>query len=145
MEYVLEKFCQETGQWVNKGKPHIWFSPDTPIYVKGSICSNLGVVSTRTLVVYLGVPVLHGRVLNATYQYLLDKVNKKLAGWKLKTLSRVARVVLIKSSLAVIPIYSMQTMMVPKMILKGIERCCRRFFLGEHKAEVIHHSLVQAV
>lgn len=75
------------------------------------------------------------------YQYLLDKVRKKLEGWKLHTLFRTARVALIKSALAASPIYFMQMTTIPKTILKEIECCCRQLTWGEMDGDCKLHTI----
>jgi hypothetical protein len=36
---------------------------------------------------YLGAPMIHQRISKQSFAYLLDKMCKKLSGWKAKTLS----------------------------------------------------------
>ena len=51
-----------------------------------------------TTLVYLGSPIIHkGRVGNA-FNFILDKVQSKLAGWKSRLLSKLGRLVLAKSA-----------------------------------------------
>lgn len=68
---------------------------------------------------YLGVPTINGRSSKREYQYLVDKVNGKLAGWKSKTLSLAGRATLIQSALSTIPLYTMQTTKLP-LVMKLI-------------------------
>lgn len=78
---------------------------------------------------YLGVPLTtkhHTRL----FKYLLDRANTKLAGWKMQNLSRAARLLLIKSTLTALPMYTMQSVALPNSILTGLERSCRNFFWG---------------
>jgi len=51
------------------------------------ICKVLEMSCTDDLGRYLGVPTLHGQVTRATYQGVIDRVDKQLAGWKSKCLS----------------------------------------------------------
>nr|POE46375.1 hypothetical protein CFP56_55234 [Quercus suber] len=53
-----------------------------------------------------------------TYQYLVDKIQKKIEGWQAKYLSVASCVTLIKSSVASIPLYAMQTTL---LLQKAIE------------------------
>ena len=54
---------------------------------------------------YLGIP--FGANLNQveTWQPMLDKIRKRLSNWKVNILSKVGRVVLIKSVLNNLPMY----------------------------------------
>lgn len=141
MKNVLETFGLETGQRVYQWKTLIQFSLNTLSYVWGSFCLNFGVASINCFGTYLGVPVLHERAMITIYQYLLDKVRKKLEGWKLHTLFRTARVALIKSALAASPIYFMQMTTIPKTILKEIECCCRQLIWGEMDGDCKLHTI----
>jgi len=71
---------------------------------------------------YLGVPTLHGRVTKATYQELVSKIDRKLAGWKAKCVSLAA--------IIAIPTYTMQTARVPRSICNEVDKKIRRFLWG---------------
>lgn len=128
---------------MNWSKTIIWFSSSSPSYQRSSICSSLGVLATTSLGRYLGVPILHQRVCKTTYQYLVDKVRHKLASWKIRTLSRTTRLVLIKSTLLAIPLYTMQLVAIPKCILNEIGKLCRAFFWGEVGGQRKLHSQIR--
>lgn len=78
---------------------------------------------------YLGIPLFHSKPTKA-FDYLVDRAQKRLAKWKMSSISRVARLVLIKSTLLSLPTYAMQTCILPKKISKAIEKICRDFFWG---------------
>ena len=50
------------------------------------------------------------------YQYLVDKIQKRIEGWQAKYVSMAGSVTLIKSSAASIPIYAMQTTLLPRKL-----------------------------
>lgn len=138
MDHVLADFCAILGQSISRNKSTVWFSPNTPVYLQHSICSAFHIPSTRNLGTYLGIPLIHGRTRVAHFRYILDKAHRRLAGWKIKSLSRAARLVLIKSTLAALPLYSMQVFKLPASIVQHLTRLCRNFFWGS-TAE--HHTL----
>lgn len=141
MEHVLEEFCQISGQRINSNTSRVWLSPNTPSYLRNIICSSFGILATASLGKYLGVPLLHNRITKHTYHFLLDKIRRKLASWKMKLLSQATRMVLIKSTLAAIPLYVMQSVAIPKGTLGEIERLCRRFFWGGSDDQRRMHTL----
>ena len=49
-----------------------------------SISSVIGIPITDDLGKYLGVPTLSRRVNKATFQYVIDRVDKRLTGWRTK-------------------------------------------------------------
>lgn len=68
-------------------------------------------------------------------------MNHRLAGWKLKSLSHAARLLLIKSTLRAIPIYSMQTNRVPANTIKEVEGLCRNFFWSSTREHRCMHTI----
>lgn len=124
MEHILGVFCGNFGERMNMNKSRIWFSPDTPNYLRNSIYAEFKITPTLDLGVYLSVPLVHGRVWKRHYQYLIERTEKRLAGWKIKFLSKAARTVLLSSTLC-LPVYAMQTTVVPKMVVGQLERLCR--------------------
>ncbi|CAN1135031.1 Putative ribonuclease H protein At1g65750 [Linum perenne] len=90
----------------------------------------MGIRATQDLGHYLGVPLLHGRITRNTYEFLLTRLDDKLAGWKANTLSLAGRVTLASSVLNSIPSYVMQTTALPGYICEGIDRKIRNFIWG---------------
>ncbi|CAN1142695.1 Putative ribonuclease H protein At1g65750 [Linum perenne] len=91
---------------------------------------ELGFAETNDLGRYLGVPVLHGRINKGTHKYLIERIDKKLEGWKRNTLSLAGRVTLASSVLNSIPAYAMQTTLLPASITKDIDARIRNFVWG---------------
>lgn len=129
MEHTLATFCGLSGQRVNKSR--LWFSPNTPLYLRNSICSEFGVLPSTDLGMYLGAPLIHGRLRCRHFQFLLDKASRRLAGWKTKLLSRAARTTLIVSTLTTLPFYSMQTALIPRSVLHHLDKMSHGFFWAE--------------
>lgn len=61
MEFLLVQFCGQSGQRFNRAKSRVWFSPNTPGYLRHSICLEFKVIATTNLETYLGVPLFHKR------------------------------------------------------------------------------------
>ncbi|CAA0820468.1 RNA-directed DNA polymerase (reverse transcriptase)-related family protein [Striga hermonthica] len=57
---------------------------------------------------YLGIPILHGRVTRNAYSHIVDKVESRLAKWRMNTFSMVGRLTLTQTVLSTLPYYSMQ-------------------------------------
>jgi len=66
----------------------------------------------------LGVPLDHSKLTRADLQPLVDKFFKRIASWRGKLLSLVARALLIKTCLASIPIYHLSFFKFPKCAIK---------------------------
>lgn len=71
---------------------------------------------------YLGVPFCKTIPKATTFSNLIDRVNRKLAAWKLRSLSFDGRGMLIKSAAQTIPAYTMQTYLISKSICSEIDK-----------------------
>ena len=78
------------------------------------------------------MPILHGKISKGIYAAILEKIDKRLSGWKVDRLSFVGRVTLAKSVLNAIPSYVMQTIKLPRSLCDTIDRNIRSFIWGSH-------------
>ena len=123
-------FCDMAGQKVNKNKSKIFFSPNVSVQVKLDICQQLGIQATNNLGRYLGFPILHkGRNGNA-YNFVIERVQDKLAGWKARVLSPAGKRVLINSASTPIVEYYMQCCALPANVCKAVDKLHRDFLWG---------------
>lgn len=76
------------------------------------------------------MPILSGRKGRDDYSFIVHKVQRKLSGWKAKTLSQAGRVQLAQSCIMSIPSYVMQTAIIPSSICDEVEHLCRDFIWG---------------
>jgi hypothetical protein len=56
---------------------------------------------------YLGIPLHYQKLRRDDLQPLVDKIIKRIAGWREKLLNKAGRIILIKACLASIPVYLM--------------------------------------
>lgn len=127
----LHQFCEASGQRVSFEKSRVWLSPNTPRQKKWIISSKLGMQLTSDLGKYLGVPMLHGRVTKAIYEELSNRVQGRLAGWKMSQLSMAGRTVLVQSAASTIATYTMQSTKLPTGVCRNIDMASRKFIWGE--------------
>ncbi|XP_050222138.1 uncharacterized protein LOC126672232 [Mercurialis annua] len=127
---ILQTFCKASGQRVNNEKTKVLFSSNISNNMGNMIANNLGFSKTSDLGKYLGMDLIHGRVLNKHSKGLMDRINSRLASWKTRVLSMAGRSTLIKSVVSSIPIYSMQTMAIPMGHCNQIEADSRKFLWG---------------
>ncbi|XP_039021250.1 uncharacterized protein LOC120153344 [Hibiscus syriacus] len=106
IQRILGGFCESSGH-------------------KEDISSGFQFIRVDELGKYLGVPLLYSRATRATYQYIVQRVRDRLAGWRTKTLSFAGRITLAKSVLCAIPSYAMQSCYFPKKVLSNEERSRR--------------------
>jgi hypothetical protein len=85
------------------------------------IAHVLGCPMEELPVKYLGVPLHFERLKREDLQPILDKLIKRMAGWRGRLLAYSSRLVLIKTCLASIPIYLLSFFKFPKWAIKMIE------------------------
>ena len=124
---VLDDFCSQSGQTISEAKSKVFFSPNLDKDHRDALGDILGFQSTPNLGRYLHFPLKHRGASNQDFNFVLEKVKKKLAGWKANLLSMARRAVLIQASTSAIPAYVMQNNLLPGRILDGIDRMNRNF------------------
>ena len=127
---VLHDFCLRIGQRVSEAKSRVFFSPNVGPDQRDLLSDILGFNSTPNLGKYLGFPLKHAGDRKHDFDFVLDRVKKKLARWKANLLSLGGRVVLIQASSSTILNYVMQYASLPNKILNGIDRVNRNFLWG---------------
>jgi hypothetical protein len=103
LKWVLTCFEQVSGMKINYEKSEL-----VPINLDQDetelIKEIMGCVVGAFPIKYLGIPLHHDNLRREDLQALIDKMLKRIAGWRGKLISYAARV-LIKTCLASIPIY----------------------------------------
>ena len=72
-----------------------------------------------------------GRHKNASFDYIKERVWRKLQGWKEKLLSQARREVLIKAVVQAIPTFTMSCFKLPMGLCDEIEKLIRKFWWGQ--------------
>ena len=81
---------------------------------------------------YLGLPSLVGKNKKASFNYIKERVWKKIQGWKEKLLSQAGREILIKAVVQAIPTYTMSCFKLPLGLCGDIESLIRKFWWGQN-------------
>uniref|UniRef100_A0A2N9J135 Reverse transcriptase domain-containing protein n=1 Tax=Fagus sylvatica TaxID=28930 RepID=A0A2N9J135_FAGSY len=127
---VLECFCDLSGQKISLHKSKAYFSPNVFSEQCNVLCFILGITSTPNLGKYLGFPIIHLGSLARDFDFVVEKIQSKLAGWKSNLLSMAGRVILAQSVTSSMPSYVMQGVLLPTKILKSIDQINRNFIWG---------------
>ena len=88
---------------------------------------------------YLGVPLHHSKLRKEDIKPIVDKVIKRVAGWKGKLLSYGGRLVLLNSYLASIPIYLLSFIKFPKWAINMINSHMAHFFWDNSEERHRYH------
>ena len=96
-----------SGQMINKEKPSVVFSSNASRSTKNLLLQTLELGSEATDGKYLGLPTYIGKSRTKCFEYIKEKIWKRLQGWKEKFMSMAAKEILIKAVAQAIPTYAM--------------------------------------
>ena len=124
---ILALYESLSGKKINRGKTSIFFSKSTIKAMRIDIKEALGVPEILHYDKYLGLPSLVGRNKKASFDYIKERLWRKLQGWEEKLLSQAGREVLIKAVMQAIPTFTMSCFKLPMGLCDEIEKLIRRF------------------
>ncbi|XP_019167707.1 PREDICTED: uncharacterized protein LOC109163418 [Ipomoea nil] len=127
---VLKQYQAGFGQKINYNKS---FFVTSKHYYTGRLSTLSHILSMQHCTLpfrYLGVNMFAGSNRVHYYYHLLEQVNSRLHSWQRKLLSPGGRLTLIKHVLAMIPLYTMASVPLPKQIEKALESKFAMFFWG---------------
>lgn len=94
MENILHQFYNISRLKVSLCKSKLCVSRNISTNAQLALSRQIGIPLSQDLRMYLSLPLLHNRVTKNTFNYLANKVRKKLGGWKGKLLSWAIKAVL---------------------------------------------------
>ncbi|RVX19808.1 LINE-1 reverse transcriptase-like [Vitis vinifera] len=96
--------------------------------------------------VYLGLPLGAHHKAVSIWDGVEERMRKRLAQWKRQYISKGGRIILIKCTMASLPIYTMSLFRMPKSVVKRLEKIQRDFLWGggslERKVHLINWEVV---
>lgn len=124
---TLENFYSLSGQNVNHKKSKILFSKNSSKNLTEDIKKILGFQQSSNFGRCLGFPITQGKITKKDYQFIIENIQNKLAGWKTRFLNVAGRTTLAKSSLNVIPTHVMQLSKLPASFTNRVDQIKRNF------------------
>lgn len=138
---ILHQYYTMSGQQVNYSKSSNTFQQKCRTTRQAAVKAKLGVRSMGSHEKYLGVKILQHGNSCTSYNYLIEKMENRLPGWKRHNITHVGRTMMIQSVLALIPIYYMATGMLPKKVINNMNQILRNFWWGHSKDQRKMHFL----
>ncbi|XP_071723523.1 uncharacterized protein [Rutidosis leptorrhynchoides] len=132
---VLKWYKAAAGQEINFSKSNILFSKNVADDCRLELKQCLGVFNSLETNKYLGLPIVLGRNKNVSFDFLRNRLRRKLAGWKGKYLSKAGREVLVKAVLQALPTYVMSLFQLSDGLCHALEMFCARFLWGAKDGE----------
>lgn len=127
---IIDDFCKYSSQSISIHKSVAFTGPGFTVEMKKKITSIRGIKFMENLGKYLGIPLLNNRASKENFNYIVEKVQARLSGWKSKNLSLADRCTLINSVLAGIPLFAMQTAWLPQAICDALNKLNGNFLRG---------------
>ncbi|KAL2251925.1 UNVERIFIED_CONTAM: hypothetical protein Sindi_2314800 [Sesamum indicum] len=122
----LDRFAEWSGLRLNVQKSHVIISRSAQGWTD-QILAAIGFQEGHLPMKYFGIPLLSSRLSIADCQPLLLKIDARIKGWDGISLSYAGRVQIIKSVLSAMSIYWASAFILPKAIIKQIEKRLRNF------------------
>jgi hypothetical protein len=110
-----------------------------------SLAGILGCEVSTLPVEYLGIPLGAPHNVTHIWNRVIEKIERRMAGWKWSLLSKGGRVTLIKSTLANIPMYYMSLYKLPVRVANRIEKLQCDFLWGGLGEEFKYYLVVQGM
>lgn len=126
----LNLYEKASGKTINFSKSALFFSQNTHLMVIETIKSILTIPVVQQHDLYLGLPTISMKSKRLQFQYLVERVVKRIQGWNNKWFSFGGKKVLIKSILQAIPTYAMSCFKLQLQICDEIENVCANFWWG---------------
>ena len=124
---VVGLFCTVSGLKINMAKSTLLgmgVDEGTVISLADLVGCEVGGWPT----IYLGMPLGGNPCRRTFWEPVINKVSKRLDGWKRAFLSKGGRLTLIESVLSAIPTYFLSLFRVPSGVTKELEKIMRNFF-----------------
>ena len=138
---ILNKYEAASGQKINYEKSEVSFSKGMSYEKKEELIDLLHMRQVDRHQKYLGIPTVCSRSRKVIFRELLDRMWKKLQGWKEKLLSRAGKEVLIKAVIQALPTYLMGVYKIPAAIIQEFHSAMTRFWWGGKGEERKMHWL----
>lgn len=115
------------GQFVNFQKSGVMFSSNVRRDKQAELFEILEVHTDISNSNNLGLPSLIGRSKKRVFDFIKERVCKRIQGWESKPISRARKLVLIKNVAYAISSYSMSCFLLPRTMLQEIERIFKKY------------------
>jgi hypothetical protein len=135
MKHILATYAAASGQSINLLKSELFCSRNVQTPLQNSISNILGVQQVLGMGKYLGLPSMIGRSRKATFNFIKDRIWKRINSWSSKCLSQAGREVLIKSVLQFIPSYIMSIFLLPASVIDDNEKMLHSFWWGHNRTQ----------
>ncbi|XP_074283423.1 uncharacterized protein LOC141607973 [Silene latifolia] len=142
LDKILKKYCLASGQCINHSKSALLISPSSPLAFARKCMSLFKAPLSNSFGTYLGLPSDVSNSLEKVskrtiFNFILEKVARRIASWNCHLLSAAGRLTLISSVLSSISIYFLSVFKIPISVTAKIDSMLSQFWwtggrMGKH-------------
>jgi hypothetical protein len=99
--------------------------------MRAEICVELHIDTEALSDKYLGLPALVGADRSDSFENFIERIIKRINGWKEKLLSISGKEILLKAVAQAIPVYAMSVFLIPKGVCKRMMDAISKFWWGD--------------
>ncbi|XP_073066021.1 uncharacterized protein [Primulina eburnea] len=130
LKQLLRDYEKASGQSINFSKSGIMFSSNLAREDQQTLSDIFGITKDMRAGKYLGLPSLIGKNKREIFNYIKDRLWKRIHSWRGKYLSKAGREILIKSVAQALPSYCMNVFLLPKSTIDELQRIMNSFWWG---------------
>ncbi|XP_042986314.1 uncharacterized protein LOC122314764 [Carya illinoinensis] len=98
---------------------------------KRRLLCNTGFLEGHFPLKYLGVPIMLGRLKQVHFEDMMNKMRKKLSGWKMRLLSSGGKLILLRHVISSMALHLFTVFHIPQVVINKINQMMGSFFWGE--------------
>nr|XP_027103123.1 uncharacterized protein LOC113724413 [Coffea arabica] len=137
--FLLE-YETASGQRVNVNKSSFFLPSRATPDQEQLVTRVLGFRKQAFPFIYLGAPIYKGRRRGVLFDDILSRMRDRLGHWSTKLLSFGGKLVLARHVLASLPMYLLQVLNLPKVVLTQLGKICNSFLWDNKGERRIHWS-----
>jgi len=135
---LFDRFSRVSGLKINISKSRAFYSSRIPQEKINNFTAISDICSTTSIGRYLGFPMLKGRPKRNDFNFIIEKMQTRMASWKNRLLNRTGRLALAASVLSSILSYYMQINWLPQNICDSIDQTTRNFIWCRTNNKGVH-------
>jgi len=128
MYRIIQEFCSRLGEVISMAKSYMITSPNTKEEHRHMLHDVFNMKTASSFGTYLRVPATFQKSKGNDFNYLIEKVQKKLQGWKTKLLPSAGWWLLINNIVAALFQHTLLVYQVPIGILQKFKSLIMNFF-----------------